>query len=154
MSTSVIRKVAYAVAARRHFADADLLLSNGRQANAGQLLGLAAECGLKAIVVACGAATTQEGDVVNPQGLSGKGFKDHFPQLEQVATQHGGLLPDTRFSTRYLARMQNLSAFSDWTVSQRYWCHSVVPIASIPNWKLAADEVMAVLDQAQQDGVL
>lgn len=154
MSTLGNQRVGYAEAARRHFADAGLLLSNSREANAGQLFGLAAECGLKAIVVACGAKTDADGSVDKLTGVKGKGFKDHMPQLHQAAITYGGHLPDGRFSTRYLASMPSLSVFSDWAVEHRYWRNTAWPAASLPKWKTAADEVMLALDQAQKDGVL
>lgn len=154
MSVMGVSRVSYTQAARRHFKDAGLLLSGGRQANAGQLLGLAAECGVKAIVVACGAPTDAEGSVGKVSGATGKGFRDHMPELHQAATAFGGLLPDGRFSTRYMAMMPKLAAFSDWAVDQRYWLDAAWPAASLPHWHAAAGEVMQAVDQAEQDGVL
>ncbi len=147
-------RVGYKAAARRHFRDADLLLSDGRLANAGQLLGLAAECGLKAIVVACGAPTDAEGSVDKVAGATGRGFREHMPALRQAAVAFGSLLPDGRFTTRYFAMMPNLGAFHDWAVDQRYWCDGAWPVASMPGWQAAAGEVLQAVDGAEQDGVL
>lgn len=38
-------------AANRHYRDGNLLMANGRQANAGQLYGFTAECGIKWLLV-------------------------------------------------------------------------------------------------------
>lgn len=154
MSVTGLRRVVYTEAARRHFKDAVILLSGSRQANAGQLFGLAAECGLKAVVVACGVPTDSEGSVQKLPGIPGKGFRDHLPYLHNTATVSGGLVPDGRFSNRYMAMMPNLGAFLDWAVDQRYWSDSAVPASSLPGWQAAAQEVMQAVDQAKQDGLL
>ena len=38
----------------RHWGDAELLFTNGRWANADQMYGFSAECGMKAVMVALG----------------------------------------------------------------------------------------------------
>lgn len=154
MSIMGVWRVGYTRAARRHFGDAELLLNHGQRANAGQLLGLAAECGLKAIVVACGCPTDAEGSVGKPAGSPGKGFKEHMPELHQAATVFGSLLPDGRFTTTYMAMMPRLAAFSDWAVDQRYWCDGALPAGSLPAWQAAAGEVMQAVDKAVEDGLL
>jgi hypothetical protein len=154
MSIMGVGRVGYTAAARRHFQDGGRLLNGGRLANAGQLFGLAAECGVKAILVACGAPVDAEGSVGKPAGASGKGFREHMPELHQAAIAFGNLLPDGRFTTRYMAMMPSLSAFNDWAVDQRYWGDAACPAASIPGWHSAADEVLHAIDNAEQDGVL
>lgn len=52
MTSTGSTRVNYAESARRHFQDACVLQGSGRAANAGQLFGIAAEYGIKAVVVA------------------------------------------------------------------------------------------------------
>jgi hypothetical protein len=154
MSAIGIACVGYAESARRHFHDAGVLLNGGREPNAGQLFGFAAECGVKAILVACGAPADSEGSIGKPTGVAGKGFKEHMPQLHQAAVAFGSLVPDGRFTAKYMAAMPNLSHFADWLVAHRYWYAGAIPIASVGKWQSAAGEVLAALDQAKNDGVL
>jgi hypothetical protein len=53
----------YKNAACRHYEDAEILFKQLRWANADQLYGLAAECGLKAVMVGLGARTKSSGDL-------------------------------------------------------------------------------------------
>src|SRR5579864_7426529 len=55
--------------ARRHMHDAGLLETNSRRANSGQLLGFAAECGLKAVMVWLGYPVDTQG---SPQPFRGQ----------------------------------------------------------------------------------
>ena len=55
--------VDYVESARRHRQDAQILMEADRQANAGQLLGFSVECGLKALLIACGVEPDPEGSV-------------------------------------------------------------------------------------------
>jgi hypothetical protein len=57
----------YKNAARRHYKDAEILYSRLRWANADQLYGLAAECGLKAVMVGLCASTKSSGDLKKPK---------------------------------------------------------------------------------------
>lgn len=154
MTSAGIGPVGYAEAARRHFSDASFLDSHNRKPNAGQLFGIAAECGLKAIAIGCGLKTESDGTIKNPVGTRGRGFKDHMPDLHNALIQFGHLLPDGRSSSRYLAMMPNLTGLSDWAIEQRYWSEVACPVASLSRWQLAANEVMVAIDAAQQDGVI
>lgn len=154
MTMMGVWRVGYPDAAHRHFKDAALLMTANSKANAGQLFGLAAECGLKAILVACGAPTDADGTVCKLVNASGKGFRDHLPGLHAAATGSGDVLPDGRFTTRYMAMMPGLSAFRGWAVDHRYWRDDAWPATSLPSWNNAAREVMLAVDLARQDGLL
>ena len=154
MSAAEPLSVNYFDAARRHFQDAGVLLSANRQANAGQLLGIAAECGIKAVLVASRVPVDTEGSIDRLPGVKGRGFKEHWPDLHQALTDLTGAIPDSRTATTYLSTLPNLGHFSDWRIEHRYWRDAALPLASVARWQLAAGDVMAVLDQAKEDGVL
>lgn len=154
MTAAEPSSVNYFESARRHFQDAGTLLGGNRQGNAGQLFGIAAECGIKAILVASNVPVDTEGSIGRLPGIKGKGFKEHLPDLGRTLTDLMGSIPDSRTATRYLSALSNLSHFSDWRIEHRYWCDAALPIASVTRWQSAAGEVMTVLDQAKEDGVL
>ncbi len=142
-------RVNYAQSARRHFSDAEGLLQRGRAGTAGQLFGFAAESGLKAMLVACRVPTDADGGI--PQGHR---LRQHVPVLGDRLVTDGHLVPDGRFGSIYMARVNSLGNFQDWSIDHRYWADAALPVRSVPQWRLAAGEVMAMLDQASEDGVL
>jgi len=146
--------VSYFESARRHFHDAGVLLGGSRPANAGQLFGIAAECGIKAILVASQVPVDADGSLDRPPGVKGKGFKEHWPQLGQALTDLAAAIPDGRTATTYLSLIPNLTHFSDWLIEHRYWRDGALPVTSVARWQAAATEVMAALDQAKEDGRL
>ncbi len=141
--------VDYVASARRHWKDAHILMHVGRQANAGQLLGFSVECGLKALLVACGVAIDAEGSVSHESK-----FKTHMPELNNRLISSGRLIPDGQRSTHYQAMLPNVDKFSDWKVDHRYFRESALPLTSLPQWNLAAQEINEMLDQAMIDGVM
>ena len=141
--------VDYVASARRHFDDANLLLQQGREANAGQLLGFTMECGLKALLVACGVPPDADGSVPS----SGK-FRQHMPTLEDRISVYGHLIPDGPKAQIYLAKIPRRVQFHDWKVDHRYFRKSALPLASLSTWLGAAKEMNEMLDQAKIDGVI
>jgi hypothetical protein len=149
--------VAYDHAARRHLTDAETLFNQGRLANAGQLYGFVAECGLKAMLLACGVTPDADGGI--PRDHPARQSKphplrQHMPSLTGSIAAHGQLIPDGQQATRYMATMLSLWHFNDWSVDHRYWRDAALPLASVARWRHAAQEVSTMLDQAKQDGVL
>lgn len=143
------RNVDYVVAARRHLKDAHILMHANRQANAGQLLGFTIECGLKALLLACGIAPDLDGGI--PKGNL---FRQHMPALSDRLISSGNLVPDGPRSSHYRAMLPNVVALSDWSVDHRYFRETALPLTSIPKWELAALEMNEMLDQAIVDGVM
>ena len=143
-----VRQVDFKVASRRHKVDADVLIAQGRGANAGQLYGFAAECGLKALLVAHGLRTGPNGDI-----LDRNRYRSHVPVLSR-AVALTTIFPDGRAATRYISMLPNLSHFDDWSVDHRYWTDAALPAASVANWRIAASEVSSMLDAATVDGVM
>lgn len=149
--------VAYDLAARRHMTDAEALFNTGRLANAGQFYGFVAECGLKALLIACGIQPGSDGGVPERRPAPEKGrhpLRTHVPVLLTNITAEFQLIPDGAQATHYLALVPNRNDFHDWQIDHRYWRDAALPIASVNQWRAAAREVTQMLDQAKQDGVL
>ena len=129
----------FKIAARRHHNDAEYLKQAGKKANAGQLFGLAAECGIKAVI----------------EGLTHAYPHKHF-NTGLLQPTHINLL-NSQFvqgrSSNYLAIIPNIQKFSDWSVNQRYWDDASIP-NSLEDWRSASTEVMMMLDVAIVDGKL
>lgn len=149
MEKSTANKVDYHQAAKRHFSDAELLLEHGRQANAGQLYGFVAECGLKSLLVWHGCPTDPAtGDIAKTE----KTYRRHINKLtEEIAMVNAFL--DGRGAATYLAKMPNITNFLDWTTDHRYYAVSALP-TSIAHWREASHEVMRMLEDAMLDGVM
>ncbi|MEY4562240.1 MAG: hypothetical protein RLZZ618_1517 [Pseudomonadota bacterium] len=159
MSTSPVQPapVAYEHAALRHLADAEILFHQGRLANAGQLYGFVAECGLKAMLLACGVTPGADGGIPgkHPTKLGTKHpLREHMPSLTGRIAAHGQLIPDGQQATSYMATMVSLGHYNDWSVDHRYWLDAALPLASVAKWRGAAQEVCTMLDQVKQNGVL
>lgn len=156
-ATTTPAPVAYEQAARRHLADAETLFSQGRMANAGQLFGFVAECGLKALLLACGVVPDSEGGIPSKHPAKPNKqhpLRQHMPDLTGRIAAYGQLIPDGPQAARYMATMPNLGDFIDWSVDHRYWRDGALPLTSVAKWRSAAKAVSTMLDQAKQDGVL
>lgn len=157
MSTAPATPVAYEHAACRHFSDAETLFNQGRLANAGLLYGFVAECGLKAMLLACGVTPSADGGIPGEHPAKPEKphpLRQHMPSLTGRIAAHGQLIPDGPRSTKYMASMPSLGHFNNWSVDHRYWRDAALPLASVAKWRSAAQEVSTMLDQAKQDGVL
>lgn len=147
MSAEKSNKVDYLRAARRHRWDAQILTKNNSTANSGQLLGFSVECGLKALLLACGGKKDPEG------GTAQKEFRQHLPSLHDSLLTLGEMLPDGRRSVHYCAMLTSLPLVN-WSVEQRYWHDNAVPVVELNQWQQAELEVAAMLDQLIIDGML
>jgi hypothetical protein len=157
MSTTPLPPVEYMQAALRHWLDAEALFKTGRLANAGQLYGFVAECGLKALLLACGVVPGPDGGIPERHPTDDKKrhpLRQHMPVLADRIAAHGHLIPDGAQATSYMATMPSLSHFDDWSVDHRYWRDVALPLTSVAQWRSAAVEVTQMLDQAKQDGKL
>lgn len=133
--------VNYTNAARRHFDDANSLQQAGRLGNAGQLYGYAAECGVKALMVSCGASVDGAGSVLAPLRL-------HFPKLRNNVQANLGAWVNGRGAAACFAALPSLGKLNDWNIDYRYWHLNKLPLQSLADWKVAASEVMRALDGA------
>lgn len=144
---STVPPINFHRAARRHFHDAELLLGNTREANAGHLYGFVAECGIKALLVASGLAVEAGGDI--PWGNP---FRQHANRLANQVTQIQTFIQG-RLGAKYFAHVSHIADFSDWSTDHRYYDDSALP-SSTAKWRSAATQVMQMLDQAKLDGVI
>lgn len=147
MTATRTSPVNYEQAARRHHKDAQYLLGQGRQANAGQLLGFSAECGMKSMLVACGAPVAPAGDVSRASG-----FREHLPKLIDLMDQIENL-SDSRLAASFLSQIGDLDRLRDWDVNHRYWSDTAISFTSIPDWQQAAHDILMAIDNATGSGV-
>ncbi|WP_077073303.1 hypothetical protein [Mailhella massiliensis] len=124
----------------RHYQDADLLLQNGRWANADHLYGLCAECGLKAILIKQGVASDADHDIKD------KTYKRHINTLwnEYLSFMQKGRV--------YLIPAVN--PFDTWQVDQRYAHAGDVTEQTARNHGTAVKAIAKIINQAELDGVL
>lgn len=153
VSSPPIVPVDFLGSARRHMHDAGLLETNSRRANSGQLLGFAAECGIKAVMVWLGYPVDAQG---SPQWFRGQphnlrahieNISGRLPDIEAFTVGTSG-----RSGSKYLAMIPGIIHFSTWSVDHRYYRESSLP-NSFMDWKAAASEVMRMLDEATKDGM-
>lgn len=147
MFTVTVKPVNFRQAAGRHYNDAELLMANGRQANAGQLYGFAAECGIKFLLVWKGYPSDPiTGDIQKKETL-----RKHVNEL--VNNMHNQLraVLDGRGGAKYLAMIPSIGHFSDWKIDHRYYTDSALP-GSTTRWQVAAREIMQMLQQTTVDG--
>ena len=126
----------------RHFNDAQLLLEKQRFANASQLYGLAAECGLKALMIKFGMPLRGE----SPQKQQDRVHADGIWQRYQ-SYQGGHSLGAT-----YVLIPQN--PFSAWSIHQRYWKNSCVTEQDAQSHQQGAKDVETLVKKAQLAGLL
>lgn len=146
---SGVKRVDFPAAAKRHFRDATLLEVNGHIANAAQLYGFTAECGLKSLVVGLGCAVDTDG---SPLRNSTPNFRKHIDLLAHEII-HINTWASGRAGAKYTAMIPTISSFSSWSVDHRYWRETAIP-SNLPDWKRAAQEIMNMLQTAQNDGVI
>ena len=134
-------------AANRHYSDGDLLMANSRYANAGQLYGFTAECGIKWLLVWKGYPSDPvTGEIVERK----KKFRVHIHELIKNINMLSTYL-EGRGASKYLAMIPSIRNFSDWKTDHRYYVDSALP-SSLPDWQKAAREIMQMLNEAILDG--
>lgn len=144
---STVPPINFHRAAQRHFQDAELLLGNTREANAGHLYGFVAECGIKALLVASGFPVDSRGDIPWRDQ-----FRQHANRLANQVTRIQTFIQG-RLGAKYFAHVSHIADFSDWSTDHRYYDDSALP-SSTAKWRSAATQVMQMLDQAKLDGVI
>ena len=133
-------------AAKRHYNDAELLLNNKRDANAGHLYGFASECGIKQLLVIHGLGVDPiTGEIIESKAQ----YRVHIDKI--INTMNVFL--DGRSAAKYTVMVPSIGIFANWKVEHRYYIDSALP-ASVPDWREATVEVMKMLSQAELDGVM
>ena len=137
------KKLDFLDASKRHYSDALFLQSNSRLPNAAQLFGLAAECGLKALIE----------KILNiKKGEWPSQFRQHANVLvDSMSTLRASVAG--RQEAKYFVMLTQFGAFRSWDIAHRYWSTSDIPLTQhMSSWVKASTEVQKMLDQALIDG--
>ena len=128
---------------RRHWEDAELLHEHSRWANADQLYGFSAECGLKAVMKELG---MQVDDIGRPEVLKYRQHvQDLWPEFVSFAEEKGG--------ARYLGLLPNDRSFADWSHHDRYANRSHFRAVHVEHHREAARKVLAMVAFATEDNL-
>lgn len=130
-------------AAKRHFEDAELLLTHECFANADHIFGLSAECALKTVMLALGMSVTPDGVPLD------RGHKVHMPELWAAFQSFAG----GRLASRYLEPLDKSNPFADWGIDQRYWRSASINSNAPQVHYEAAKQCHQSLQQLLLDGI-
>jgi len=128
----------------RHWADAEILFAHARWANADHLYGVAAECGLKRLMLAFGMpydsgrdrpAREQDRKHIDLVWARFESYRGGHPSGASYALPPG-------------------TPFADWEVGQRYAHRSNFDAARVGGHQAGASQVRGLIQQARRDGVL
>ena len=131
----------FADAHRRHWEDAELLLGHDCWANADQLYGLSAECGLKAVMQVLGMPVDQRGRP--PQNYS-KHVQELWPIFVTFAQNRNG--------ARFLSILPAGTPFNEWSHHNRYAARRHFHRANVEPHREAARGVIRMAQLAAQSG--
>lgn len=128
----------------RHRDDALFLGNDERRANADHLSGLAAECGLKAVMKALGMPVRDDGA---PQSRHHRvHISELWPAFLSFAHAHHG--------AAYAARLPQQNPFADWSVHQRYAHRDSLDPSALAYHEQGLKHVDQVVTVARLDGRL
>ena len=132
----------------RHWEDAELLFERKRWANADHLYGLAAECGLKRLMVAFGMKT----DVTTGSPKAREDKVHMGPSNGQDLWSHYGSYCQGRWATVYALPAQN--PFDNWNVDQRYAHNAEFSQAIVGPHRNGAESVHELIRKARREGLI
>ena len=128
---------------RRHLRDADYLFSASYLANADHLYGMAAECGLKRLMMAFGMQTDNTG---------APNQKNDWIHAEKVwaryETYRSGHVQGVQYG------LPPLNPFGDWKAEQRYAPEQCFDDARVKPHQTAAHTVRALVKDAETAGLV
>lgn len=127
----------------RHWDDAELLYESERWANADQLYGLAAECGLKRLMIAFGMLLDTAGNMpaAREDRVHANGVWDRYEAYR--SGHHAG----TDYGTAS-------GLFADWHIANRYCNRNDFSKSYVDPHKSGADEVRKLIKKAVLEGVI
>ena len=128
---------------RRHWEDAELLYAHARWANADQLYGYSAECGLKLVMESLGMAVDEAGAPAE---------RPHRVHVQELWPEFVAFAGVSREGGRYLALLPPDAPFADWSHHDRYAHRRHVGDQDAKRHRKAANEVRALVDLALEDG--
>ena len=139
----------FKIAARRHYVDAEYLLNDQRWPNADHLAGVAAECGLKAIMEGWLGATLNSSGVL-VWGPSNAQLRYHVDRLWNEIPQ----IIAGRSAPTFVTLISGPPPFATWDVSDRYSDGSAITEQCAREHVDKAKEIIEVLEQAMLNGVV
>lgn len=139
----------FKAAARRHGRDARYLLDDRRWPNADHLAGLAAECGLKAILQGWLGASLNVKDIL-VWGPSGKELRFHVNKLWAELP----LILSGRSGPALAALVAGSAPFATWDVADRYSGDNAITEQDARGHVSKAEEIVRVLNQAELTGAV
>lgn len=128
----------------RHWDDAERLFVAGRWANADHLYGLAAECGLKRLMLAFGMPFDSAKD--RPTGQPDRVHADGvWARYESYRCGH-------HRGASYV--LLPINPFDDWNVSQRYAHQSQFDVVRTTPHQTGANQVRQLIRKAEWEGLI
>lgn len=128
----------------RHFCDADTLFDVSRLANADHLYGMAAECGLKRLMVAFGMQTDATGAPADR--------KKDWIHADKIWVRYEAYRSGPIDGMQYGLSAAN--PFEDWRSEQRYEKEEHFNIARVEPHRAAAQHVHALIKKAEKAGLV
>jgi len=126
----------------RHWDDAELLKSAARLANADQLYGLSAECGLKRLMIHFGMPMHHSGSPSETQDKRhADQIWDRYESYRSGAQHTGYALPPS-------------NPFSNWSIHQRYASRADFNEARVMGHRQGAETVKQLVSTARRDGLI
>lgn len=129
---------------RRHLRDADYLFEASHLANSDHLYGVAAECGLKRLMIAFGMQTDATGSPENKNA-------DRI-HAEKVWARYEAYRSGHLEGVQYGLPTEN--PFNDWKVEQRYVSEQCFDLARVDAHRAAAHAVHALMKKAEKAGLI
>ncbi|MGM0542562.1 MAG: SAM-dependent methyltransferase [Pseudomonadota bacterium] len=130
-------------ASERHWQDAEQLFESQRWANADHLFGIAAECGLKRLMLAFGMQLDQSDRPKNDKD------RKHADRIwMRYETYRSGHLQGVAYG------LELANPFIDWDVAQRYANQAWFDQARVEPHRMGAEKVHQLIRKAQWDGLI
>ncbi|MHB8811216.1 MAG: SAM-dependent methyltransferase [Desulfobulbaceae bacterium] len=127
----------------RHWQDAEQLFASNRLANADHLYGMAAECGLKRLMVAFGMPVRSIGSPAN---------KSDWVHANQAWVRYEAYRSGHHQGVSF--PLQTTNPFDDWDVSQRYANQINFDQVRVDSHRLGAETVRKLIRTAQKEGLI
>ena len=138
----------FADAHRRHWDDAEMLFGHARWANADQLYGFSAECGLKVVMRFLGMPVYSEGTSRYPEGTPREPkHRKHVGDLWQEFVT----LATSRVGAQYRALLPDGEPFADWSEQNRYASRQHFREAEVAPHRAAAQEIQVMVARATEE---
>jgi hypothetical protein len=129
---------------RRHWSDAEHLLTDSRLANADQLYGFCVESGLKRLMLVLGMPFDTNRDW--PAKREDRVHADNI--WSRFETYRSGHPAGTKYT------LPTANPFADWSASDRYAASASITQTRVQGHQAGAKQISQLIKQAQKDGLL